>query len=161
MGRKFLPGVIAQTISEIPTHFASDRASACSARRRAPLQRRLPCGVLAQRLVRKICPHCKEIWKPDAHTADAIVQACGDFDELHRGAGCSRCRGTGFAGRIGVFELLVPDAEFLDAVAEGATLQAMRARLEAMKFQTLRDDGMSKVRAGLTTPDEILCATRL
>ena len=118
-------------------------------------------GVLAQRLVRKICPHCKEIWKPDAHTADAIVQACGDFDELHRGAGCSRCRGTGFAGRIGVFELLVPDAAFLDAVAEGATLQAMRARLETMKFQTLRDDGMSKVRAGLTTPDEILCATRL
>jgi type II secretory ATPase GspE/PulE/Tfp pilus assembly ATPase PilB-like protein len=118
-------------------------------------------GVLAQRLVRKICPHCKEIWKPDAHTADAIVQACGDFDELHRGVGCSRCRGTGFAGRIGVFELLVPDAAFLDAVAEGATLQAMRARLETMKFQTLRDDGMSKVRAGLTTPDEILCATRL
>ena len=118
-------------------------------------------GVLAQRLVRKICPHCKERWTPDAHTADAIVQSCGEFDELHRGAGCGRCRGTGFAGRIGVFELLVPDAAFLDAVAEGASLQKMRGLLATMNFKTLRDDGMSKVRAGLTTPDEILSATRL
>jgi len=118
-------------------------------------------GVLAQRLVRKICPHCKTTWKPDARTAEVIVQSCGDFDELHRGEGCGRCRGTGFAGRIGVFELLIPDPAFLDAVAEGATLQTLRTQLEHTGFRALRDDGMDKVRAGLTTPDEILSATRL
>jgi len=118
-------------------------------------------GVLAQRLVRKICPHCKEKWTPDARTAEVIVQSCGEFDELHRGEGCGRCRGTGFAGRIGVFELLVPEPAFLDAVAEGATLQTLRTRLEQSGFRALRDDGMDKVRAGLTTPDEILSATRL
>ncbi|MDG2291441.1 MAG: ATPase, T2SS/T4P/T4SS family [Phycisphaerales bacterium] len=118
-------------------------------------------GVLAQRLVRKICPHCKATWTPDARTAEVIVQSCGEFDELHRGEGCGRCRGTGFAGRIGVFELLIPDPAFLDAVAEGATLQALRTQLEHSGFRALRDDGMDKVRAGLTTPDEILSATRL
>jgi len=118
-------------------------------------------GVLAQRLVRKICPHCKTTWTPDARTAEAIVQSCGDFDELHRGEGCGRCRGTGFAGRIGVFELLIPEPAFLDAVAEGASLQTLRAQLDHSGFRALRDDGMDKVRAGLTTPDEILTATRL
>lgn len=118
-------------------------------------------GVLAQRLVRKICPHCKTTWTPDARTAEVIVQSCGDFDELHRGEGCGRCRGTGFAGRIGVFELLIPDSALLDAIAEGASLQSLRTRLERSNFRVLRDDGMEKVRAGLTTPDEILSSTRL
>ena len=76
-------------------------------------------------------------------------------------AGCSHCRKTGFAGRLGIFELLVPDEGFLDLVAGGATLQALRARLGELDFQSLWEDGLAKVRAGLTTPDEVLCATRL
>jgi type IV pilus assembly protein PilB len=118
-------------------------------------------GVLAQRLVRKICPHCKTTWTPDARTAEVIVQSCGEFDELHRGEGCGRCRGTGFAGRIGVFELLIPDSALLDAIAEGASLQSLRTQLEHSGFRVLREDGMEKVRAGLTTPDEIITSTRL
>ena len=118
-------------------------------------------GVLAQRLVRKICPNCAEPWSPDDRTSEAILRACRDIDGAQRGGGCSHCRRTGFAGRLGIFELLVPDEGFLDAVASGATLQALRGRLDDMGFMSLWEDGLQKVAAGLTTPDEVLCATRL
>jgi len=115
-------------------------------------------GVLAQRLVRKICPHCKAPAEPDERAAAAIKAAGGDPGKLWRGTGCGRCRGTGYAGRVGVFELLVPDAALLEAIASGAPLQALRALLTDGGFRTLRDDGMEKVAAGLTTPEEVLYA---
>ncbi|HJN71136.1 MAG TPA: ATPase, T2SS/T4P/T4SS family, partial [Phycisphaerales bacterium] len=113
-------------------------------------------GVLAQRLVRKICPHCKELWQGE----DAIRAACGGAEELWKGAGCSRCRGTGFAGRIGIFELLVPNAELLDSISRGDSLQSMRQKLVTDGHWLLRQDGIEKVRNGLTTPEEVLCVTQ-
>jgi type IV pilus assembly protein PilB len=109
-------------------------------------------GVLAQRLVRKICPHCKTAWEGD----DSVRNACGG-GEYSMGAGCNRCRGTGFAGRIGIFELLIPNNEFLEAVSRGASLQELRT---LVNHSTLRVDGLEKVTKGLTTPEEVLCATR-
>ncbi|MDP6602226.1 MAG: ATPase, T2SS/T4P/T4SS family [Phycisphaerales bacterium] len=117
-------------------------------------------GVLAQRLVRKICPHCKAPWEGDAAAADAIRAACGDVSDLWHGAGCSRCRGSGFAGRIGIFELLIPDDALLQAVSRGASLQELRSLVDGGEFATLRDDGMAKAAQGLTTPEEVLCVTR-
>jgi len=113
-------------------------------------------GVLAQRLVRKVCPHCKELWSGE----DAIRHACGDAEELWKGAGCNRCRGTGFAGRIGIFELLIPNAELLDSIGRGDSLQAMRQKLVTDGHWLLRQDGIEKVRNGLTTPEEVLCVTQ-
>jgi type IV pilus assembly protein PilB len=112
-------------------------------------------GVLAQRLVRKICPHCKESYEPDAITRNMVEELCGAFESLYRGQGCSRCRGTGFAGRIGVFELLVPDEQLLSAIAGGANLQDLREILAHNGFVTLRADGMGKVKGGLTTAEEV------
>ena len=112
-------------------------------------------GVLAQRLVRKICPHCKELW----HGEDAIRKACGSAEELWKGAGCNRCRGTGFAGRIGIFELLVPNTDLLDSISRGDSLQSMRQQLVTDGLWLLRQDGIEKVRNGLTTPEEVLCVT--
>jgi type IV pilus assembly protein PilB len=112
-------------------------------------------GVLAQRLVRKICPHCKELW----HGEDAIRKACGSAEELWKGAGCNRCRGTGFAGRIGIFELLVPNTDLLDSISRGDSLQSMRQQLVTDGHWLLRQDGIEKVRNGLTTPEEVLCVT--
>jgi type II secretory ATPase GspE/PulE/Tfp pilus assembly ATPase PilB-like protein len=109
-------------------------------------------GVLAQRLVRKICPHCKTAWEGD----DAVRNACGG-GEFYMGAGCNRCRGTGFAGRIGIFELLIPNNELLEAIGRGASLQELRTLTE---HATLHADGLEKVSKGLTTPEEVLCATR-
>lgn len=118
-------------------------------------------GVLAQRLVRKICPHCKESYEPDPMTRAAVEAFSGPVDALYRGQGCSRCRGTGFAGRIGVFELLVPDEHLLATVASGASLQTIRESLATSGFQTLRADGMEKVKGGLTTAEEVFYVTSL
>jgi type IV pilus assembly protein PilB len=116
-------------------------------------------GVLAQRLVRKICPHCKESYEPDTITREMVEDLSGSFDVLYRGQGCSRCRGTGYAGRIGVFELLVPDEELLRSIAGGANLQELRETLARNAFVTLRADGMSKVKGGLTTAEEVFHVT--
>jgi len=115
-------------------------------------------GVLAQRLVRKICPHCKATLECDDRTLAAITAAGGDPTQLYCGSGCSRCRNTGYAGRLGVFELMVPQGDVLDAIAAGESLQSIRAKLDATGFRTLRDDGMEKVARGLTTPQEVLYA---
>jgi type IV pilus assembly protein PilB len=118
-------------------------------------------GVLAQRLVRKICPHCKETYEPDPVIRQAVESAGGPIESLYRGQGCSRCRGTGFAGRIGVFELLLPDEEILTAIAGGANLQELREVLVKSGFMSLRSDGMQKVRGGLTTAEEVFYVTSL
>jgi type IV pilus assembly protein PilB len=118
-------------------------------------------GVLAQRLVRKICPHCKEQYEPDPIIRAAVEASAGKVEHLFRGPGCSRCRGTGFAGRIGIFELLVPDEETLSAIARGANLQEIQEVLARQGFVRLRADGMDKVRGGLTTAEEVFYVTAM
>lgn len=113
-------------------------------------------AVLAQRLGRKICPHCKEAYSPDAKTLASIAAVVGECKELYRGAGCSRCRGKGYGGRVGVFELFLPDDEILEAIAANASLQRLRALSNAKGYRTLREDGMLKALAGQTTVEEIL-----
>lgn len=118
-------------------------------------------GVLAQRLVRKICPHCKEPYEPDDIVREAVETVCGPIESLYRGQGCSRCRATGFAGRLGVFELLIPDRDLLAAVASGANLHEVRELLFAKHFNSLRYDGMHKVKGGLTTAEEVFYVTSM
>lgn len=115
-------------------------------------------GVLAQRLVRKICPHCKEGYQPDAATKVLFDAAGMCVIELHRGPGCKRCRGSGYSGRLGLFELLVPSERMLEAIATGASLQELRRVAVDDRLKTLRNDGLSKVAAGLTTVEEVLRA---
>jgi type IV pilus assembly protein PilB len=116
-------------------------------------------GVLAQRLVRKIGPHCRESVKPDETTRSTVEQYVGPVTELHRGQGCTRCRGTGYAGRLGVYELFVPDETVLQKIAAGCNLQDLRTIVAAGGHKTLRDDGLHKAVAGLTTVEEVLRAT--
>jgi len=119
-------------------------------------------GVLAQRLVRKICPHCKESYEPDPILRDGLEQEDFTVEQLYRGQGCSRCRATGFAGRIGVFELLIPEEELLGLIAGGANLQEIREYLaSAGSFETLRHDGLRKAVQGLTTVEEVFFATSI
>ncbi|MCZ6492927.1 MAG: GspE/PulE family protein [Planctomycetota bacterium] len=118
-------------------------------------------GVLAQRLVRKICPHCKESYEPEQAIREAVEHYCGTVECLYRGQGCTRCRGTGFAGRIGIFELMIPDEILLAAVARGASLQELREMLAKNGFVTLRADGMEKVQGGLTTAEEVFYVTSM
>jgi len=113
-------------------------------------------GVLGQRLVRKICPHCKESYEPDEQTLAATEEAVGTAQRLFRGAGCTRCMGKGYAGRIGIFELLVPDEALLEAIGKGAELHELRAMAIERGFRTLRTDGFTKATMGLTTVEEVL-----
>jgi len=118
-------------------------------------------GVLGQRLVRKICPHCKEAYDPPALVRDTIEKLVGPIERVYHGYGCSKCRGTGYAGRIGIFELLMPEDDLLEAVARGANLHELRELLNKRNFASLRDDGLEKVREGLTTPEEVFCVTSM
>ena len=116
-------------------------------------------GVLAQRLVRRICPHCRECFEPEQAVRVEIERLCGPCGTLARGAGCARCRGTGFSGRLGVFELLVPEDAFVSAVARGAPLQELCEVARSAGHRPMRADGFDKVREGLTTVEEVVLAT--
>ncbi|HVZ94549.1 MAG TPA: ATPase, T2SS/T4P/T4SS family [Phycisphaerales bacterium] len=116
-------------------------------------------GVLAQRLVRKNCPHCREIYAAEGSAKVMLEKAGHSTQELQRGKGCKRCRGSGYAGRLGIFELLIPSDSMLELIATGGALQELRKHAIQQGHQGLRDDGLFKVAAGLTTIEEILRAT--
>jgi type IV pilus assembly protein PilB len=116
-------------------------------------------GVLGQRLVRKICPDCKQRIEPTPAQRRAIEAAIGSVDTVYHGAGCTKCRQTGYRGRLGVFEFMAPNDEVIDLITRGASLLDIRNASLRDGFATLRTDGMEKVRDGLTTVDEILYAT--
>jgi type IV pilus assembly protein PilB len=113
-------------------------------------------GVLAQRLVRKICPHCKEATEPDSAMLSIIDFEVSEDAEFYHGQGCSRCRGSGYSGRLGVYELFIPRDDVLEMIATGATLQELRAEMAGKGYKTLREDGLRKVAAGLTTVEEVV-----
>jgi type II secretory ATPase GspE/PulE/Tfp pilus assembly ATPase PilB-like protein len=116
-------------------------------------------GVLAQRLVRRICPHCRETFEPEPHIRAEIEANTGTVASFARGAGCARCRGSGFAGRLGVFELLIPDENFSVAISRGATLQELASIARGAGLRTMRMDGFEKIRDGQTTFEEVVLAT--
>ena len=121
-------------------------------------------GVQAQRLVRKICKHCKEPVAMDhgvRRILDQLVPA-GEppLETVYHGMGCAKCRDTGYAGRLGIYELMVPDEQCLDLISRGAGLQELRRHVaQGDGYTTLRQDGIDKVRAGLTTLEELFKAT--
>jgi type II secretory ATPase GspE/PulE/Tfp pilus assembly ATPase PilB-like protein len=114
-------------------------------------------GVLAQRLVRCICPACKEPVKLDADlnaTLEAFGVQPGAADYAH-GAGCDDCGGTGYRGRIALFELLVMTPELREMVVARRSAGEIRAAA-VRSMVTLRDDGLRKAAAGVTTMEEVL-----
>ena len=118
-------------------------------------------AVLAQRLVRKNCPHCKESYQPSVRLLDSLglrTSQLADANFMH-GAGCEKCGSTGFRGRVGVFELFNVNEELQAMVYEQASLVAMRKKARAMGMRSMREDGIRKVLAGVTTPEEVLHAT--
>ena len=113
-------------------------------------------AVLAQRLVRRVCPHCRENYNPHPAMKSACRRMGVSVEEFVRGRGCELCRKTGFAGRIGIHELLVIDEPLRDLIAGGATLTRLTAFAKDRGVAPLRYDGLRKVREGLTTIEEVL-----
>ena len=116
-------------------------------------------GILAQRLVRKTCPHCRAAYRPDDNIR-AVLGMTGAGDSLWRGTGCQKCRDTGFSGRLGIFELLNPDEAFLDGVGRCAPISELRTHAVGAGMVPLREDGFAKAIEGLTTVEEVLNAAR-
>jgi type II secretory ATPase GspE/PulE/Tfp pilus assembly ATPase PilB-like protein len=116
-------------------------------------------GVLAQRLVRKICAECPERYHPDPQAVALLAQhPVGDMT-LARGRGCAACRDTGYRGRTGLFELLAVTDEVKQAIASNEPLARIRQRAREAGMTTLREDGWAKVQAGITTVEEVLRVT--
>jgi type II secretion system protein E len=115
-------------------------------------------GVLAQRLVRRICPDCKEAYEVPQRTVASLVELDEEAPEtfvLYRGRGCDRCKRTGYRGRIGLFELLLVDDSLKDLILARASSGEIKEAAIRNGMWTLRQDGWSKALAGLTTLEEV------
>ncbi|UCE50092.1 MAG: Flp pilus assembly complex ATPase component TadA [Phycisphaerales bacterium] len=117
-------------------------------------------AVLAQRLVRKICPKCKTEYEPPSSIRKVVEKVGGKFDEFCRGVGCKKCRNTGFAGRIAIHELFVPSEEIMEMINEGSSLKKLRAKALENGMISLQTDGIEKVRAGIVSIEEVLRTTQ-
>jgi type II secretory ATPase GspE/PulE/Tfp pilus assembly ATPase PilB-like protein len=116
-------------------------------------------GVLAQRLVRKICPECRVRYHPDSQAVALLAEQPVGKMTLERGRGCSACRETGYRGRIGIFELMPINDDLKHAIARSASLAELRDIARGAGMRGLRLDGWAKVQAGLTTVEEVLRVT--
>ncbi|MCC6579200.1 MAG: type II/IV secretion system protein, partial [Phycisphaeraceae bacterium] len=116
-------------------------------------------GILAQRLVRRVCPHCKELYAPTDELKQFLDLQGFTSTELWRGKGCDKCRRTGHVGRLGIYELLVMDDTLRDMVTRNPNVTELRKLCRERGLVNLRQDGFAKVMAGQTTVDEILRVT--
>jgi type II secretory ATPase GspE/PulE/Tfp pilus assembly ATPase PilB-like protein len=117
-------------------------------------------GILAQRLVRVICPHCKE---QDASKADQEELKMFGFQAgapLFRGRGCEKCAFTGYYGRSGIFELLIVNEAIRKMILKDADANLLRDEARRQGMKTLFEDGVEKVRMGMTTLSEVLRVTQ-
>jgi type II secretory ATPase GspE/PulE/Tfp pilus assembly ATPase PilB-like protein len=117
-------------------------------------------GVLAQRLVRRICPACRAPDHPDPADLLAIGVTDATGAELYRGKGCEDCRGTGYRGRTGIYELFRITEDARSLVLGKVPTAAIRRHAVERGMVTLRDDGWAKACAGITTVEEILRVTQ-
>ena len=116
-------------------------------------------AVLAQRLVRMICPSCKTETTPDKAAARRLDVVALGLTRVSNGAGCDQCRGTGYRGRTGLYALLVMDNDLRLEVQRHRGSEELRAMAVAKGMRTLLDDGVAR-RGGVTTLDEVLRVAR-
>jgi type IV pilus assembly protein PilB len=118
-------------------------------------------AALAQRLVRRLCPNCKEPGELSEYEARTLRIDMNQLSEatVMKPHGCEQCRGKGFKGRRGIFELFTIDDEVRHMIINGATTIQLRARARELGMRTLREDGVRKVLAGMTTAEEVITTT--
>ena len=118
-------------------------------------------SVLAQRLVRKICPACRQSHRPADHELRALGLARHQLDgaEIFRGTGCPACRGSGYCGRVGLFEIFLVHDRIRTMIYERVTAASLRRQARHDGMRTMREDGIRKVLAGLTTIEEVVSVT--
>jgi type IV pilus assembly protein PilB len=113
-------------------------------------------GVLAQRLVRKICANCKTEYEPAAGIRKMVEDKTGQVGTFYRGVGCKHCRNTGYAGRIAIHELFVPDDEVQEMINDHVSTKKLRSVVLEKGMVPLYMDGIEKVKAGIVSIEEVL-----
>ncbi len=112
-------------------------------------------GVMAQRLVRKICEGCKEPYQPSKVILEKWGLTATPNVTLYHGKGCDNCKGTGYRGRAGIFELMVISDEMREMIVQQASALALRKKAQENGMKLLGEDGLAKVLSGITTIEEI------
>jgi len=118
-------------------------------------------AIMAQRLVRRICPSCKqpsELSETELRALRIEPGQAGDA-QVMRGVGCDQCRGTGYKGRMGIFEIFIIDDEVRHMINQRRSTLHLRQRARELGMRTLREDGVRKVLAGMTTAEEVISIT--
>ncbi|MDH3258813.1 MAG: ATPase, T2SS/T4P/T4SS family, partial [Deltaproteobacteria bacterium] len=119
-------------------------------------------GIMAQRLIRVICPSCKAATNSEEARAELSMlrMDIGEEFTLYRGAGCEACSHTGYYGRTGIFELLLVDDEVRKLMLKNADSGEIRDEARKRGMKTLREDGIDKVKRGISTANEVLRVTQ-
>lgn len=119
-------------------------------------------GVVGQRILRRICPHCRVSYTPPPQVAESVRQVLGKLlpaDKpvtLYKGTGCAQCGKVGYLGRIGIYEVLVTSPVIMKLILERASAAAVEEAARAEGMMTLKEDGYMKVLEGITTLEEVL-----
>jgi type IV pilus assembly protein PilB len=113
-------------------------------------------GVLSQRLVRRLCQSCKQLCAPDASELRQFDPGTAPTGSLYGPKGCDRCRNIGYSGRVGVFELLIPNDAITDGITRGLPISDLRTLAQQAGLQPLRADAIEKAKAGITSLTEVV-----
>ncbi|MBW2208597.1 MAG: type II/IV secretion system protein, partial [Deltaproteobacteria bacterium] len=118
-------------------------------------------AVIAQRLIRKICPHCVEDYTPAEEELELydLKDWSGAGKSLKRGKGCAACEFTGYSGRTGIFEILEITPRLSQAITQKASSDVLTLEAKQEGMRTMKEDGLSKVLDGITTIEEIFRVT--
>ena len=118
-------------------------------------------AIMAQRLVRRLCGNCKQPGELSEYEARSLNLDPSQIAKATpmRPVGCDKCRGKGFRGRLGIFEIMVADDEIRQMINHNATTLQLRHRTRELGMRTLREDGIRKVLAGMTTAEEVISST--
>lgn len=112
-------------------------------------------GGVAQRLVRKLCPDCKQRWDPDAETLELFVREGYNSPELYQAGSCAECHERGYRGRVGLYEILRMNEELRELIEENATAHKLRKAAERNGMKSLWRDGLRKAAAGIVSLSEV------
>ncbi len=120
-------------------------------------------GIMAQRLVRVICPECKEAYTPEMGVMEELGVSQSEVKELpiFKGAGCEKCSHTGFRGRLGIYELLLMNDDIRELILDKAPSNVIKEKGRSQGMRTLREAGWQKVKSGISTVSEVLRVTQV
>jgi len=116
-------------------------------------------GVIAQRLVRRVCPLCKEEYKASMGEKKALGYDLDKDLTLYKGKGCDKCNNTGYKGRLGIYEMIQISKPIRDLIDQGAKEEVILKKANELGMKTMRQDAALKVIQGLTTVEEMLRVT--